>query len=123
MTQTQSDVERVAAEYAAQLHDGRARLRRMRSTTGPKAAQMRAATFRAAAGVLRHSDVDSDLELARETLRELELVQTRRRLEADAGALRRHGARIPTEAINAAAEELAAKRAIATANTLRRRLA
>jgi hypothetical protein len=123
MTQTQSDAERVAAEYVRQLHDGRARLRRARSTTGSKAALLRGATFRAAAGVLRHSEVDADVELARETLLDLELVQTRKRLEADAGALRRHGASIPTAAIDAAAQELAAKRAIATARTLRRRLA
>lgn len=87
------------------LRAGLARLDEM--PPGPLRARMHTAVTRAACRVLRQSDVEADLEIARQTCRAFALERYRKRVARTAEALERAGATIPAEAIEAAAAELA----------------
>lgn len=77
---------------------------------GPRRSRMTATIMHSAAGVLRFSKVEEDLELARAAIHELTLIRYMKRVSKTAQDLNRHGAHIPDEAIEGVAQE-AARRA------------
>lgn len=113
---TGRDRSEMGARKADDLRQGRRLITRaggMDKATGG----LRAALYRAASGVLRHSDKGTDLELARKTIRELETAAAARQVGAIVVALRAAGAAITP---NQASKVIEARATEAIANELER---
>jgi hypothetical protein len=96
----------VAANYAAQMRDGRRRLRAQSGRTPEQRRALRLATRRAVIGVVTYSAVREDLDDAVEMLEWLEVERHTLRLRADAEELRANGATISERMISQTASSL-----------------